>query len=368
LRVTVTYDYQTFCRQRFGGVSRYIVELGAALSASPDISPRIFAPIHLNHYLRNYPFEKVGVFVGVENKIGRGMRPVNDLLLKTLNRLAPAHVIHQTYYSEFEAPRGSAVVVTVHDMTHELFPKMWSRFDRTPIFKRRAVERADHVICVSHSTKKDLMEICGVPASKITVTHLGYSRMDGAEAGGAPSEAPYILYVGSRSGYKNFNALLAAFASSSLLRKDFRIVAFGGGPFSAEETEVMRKHGLSPEQVKMVTGNDAALGAAYKNAAMLVYPSLYEGFGLPPLEAMSMGCPVVSSGAGPMPEVAGGAAYLFDPHNVEAIKSAMERVAYDTNERDALVERGLARSKEFSWERCAQETAAVYRKVVKSGN
>lgn len=363
--ISVTYDYQTFCRQRFGGVSRYIIELGSALSATPDISPRMFAPIHLNHYLRSYPHRKSGTFFNVENKIGRGMRPIDDLLLKAANWFMPADVIHQTYYSEFRAPKGSAVVVTVHDMTHELFPNMWSRHDRTPFFKRRAAEQADHVICVSHSTKKDLMEICGVPEDKITVTHLGFSAMDGAESAAAPSRAPYILYVGSRGGYKNFQAFLCAFAASSSLRETFQVVAFGGGPFSAEENEFMRKFGLSAGQVHFASGDDAALGAAYRNAAMLVYPSLYEGFGLPPLEAMSMGCPVVSSNAGPMPEVAGGAAYFFDPSDVEAIRSAMERVAFDTGEREALIAKGLERSKQFSWERCAQETAEVYRRLAK---
>lgn len=366
MNITVTYDYQIFCRQRFGGISRYIVELGAALSKSSDIAPRIFAPMHLNQYLRSYPFTKRAAFIGLENKFGRGLRPINDLLLKAANSVRPSDIIHQTYYSEFEPPKGSAVVVTIHDMTHELFPKMWSRHDRTPEYKRRAVERARHVICVSHSTKRDLMKLYGVPETKITVTHLGFSKMSAAEAPPFSSEAPYILYVGSRGGYKNFDTFLAAFASSTFLKNNFNIIAFGGGALSSDEVGLLEQHRIPLRQIHMATGDDSALGAAYKNATMLVYPSLYEGFGLPPLEAMNMGCPVVASNAGPMPEVAGGAAVMVDPYDLRAVRHAMEMVADSADTRAALTQKGYARAKDFSWERCAQETAAVYRQVANS--
>lgn len=368
MRITVTYDYQTFCRQRFGGISRYFVELGAALTNCTDISPCIFAPLHLNDYLRSYRFSKKAVFVSMESRFGRGLRPINDFLLKTMNRTFRADLIHQTYYSEFKPPTGSAIVVTVHDMTHELFPQMWSRHDKTAEYKRRAVERADHVICVSHSTKRDLMSLYRVPEAKISVTHLGVSKMVVPEASPFSSEAPYILYVGGRGGYKNFRAFLVAFASSPFLKGNFKIVAFGGGPLSSGEVDLFRNHGVSLSQIRMAAGNDAILGAAYKGAAMLVYPSLYEGFGLPPLEAMSMGCPVVASNAGPMPEVAGGAAYMSDPKDVDAIRHAMETVAGSTELRAVLMRKGHARAEMFSWERCARDTALVYRRLAASLN
>lgn len=363
MQITVTYDYQIFCRQRFGGISRYFVELGAALSNSPDISTRIFAPLHLNEYLRSYPFPKAAAFVSLENRLGRALRPLNDFVLKATNYARRSDVIHQTYYSEFRSPKGSAVVVTVHDMTHELFPHMWSCHDRTPEYKRRAVERADHVICVSHCTKRDLMDLYRVPEAKITVTHLGLSKMEALDESPFSSEVPYILYVGSRGGYKNFNAFLAAFATSPFLKKNFKIVAFGGGPLSSGEADLLRDHGVPASQVRMAVGSDAVLGAAYKEATMLVYPSLYEGFGLPPLEAMSMGCPVVTSHAGPMPEIAADAAYMFDPNDVDSIRHAMETVADSANVRATLMNKGRARAKMFSWERCAQETALVYRQI-----
>ena len=367
--VNVTFDYQTFCRQRYGGVSRYIVEISKHLSDMPDISTTIFSPLHLNHYLRNYSGRKIGIFINAENKVGRAMRPVNDCLLKLSNRVRPADLIHQTYYSEFPAPKGSAVIVTVYDMTHELFPNMWSRADKTPFYKRRAVDRADHVICISESTKRDLMQICDVPESKITVTHLGFSKfpvpdrkVDHSGSLLDPNQ-PFLLFVGSRGGYKNFNRLVEAFASSKILRRDFRIVAFGGGAFSPRELSMFEKHGFRQNQIAAVSGDDAMLGEAYRNAVMLIYPSLYEGFGFPPIEAMSVGCPVAASDAGPMPEVAGGAAIHFDPHSVEAIRHSIEGIVTDTEARQTLIQKGLERARKFSWERCARETATVYRNV-----
>ena len=369
MTITVTFDYQTFCRQRYGGVSRYIVEISKHLSDLPDISTTIFSPLHLNHYLQNYSGRKIGTFINAENKVGRAMRPINDCLLKLSNRVWPADLIHQTYYSEFPAPKGSAVILTVHDMTHELFPNMWSRADKTPLYKRRAVDRADHVICVSESTKKDLMQICDVPESKITVTHLGFSqlplprqKMDHSGSLLDPNQ-PFLLFVGSRGGYKNFDRFVEAFASSKILRRDFRIVAFGGGAFSSHELSMFENHGLLQKHVAVASGDDTMLGEAYRNAAMLIYPSLYEGFGLPPVEAMSVGCPVAASNTGPMPEVAGGAAIHFDPYNAEAIRHSIEGIVTDTEARETLIQKGLERARKFSWELCAQETATVYRNV-----
>ena len=141
-------------------------------------------------------------------------------------------------------------------------------------------------------------------------------------------------------------------------------MCFGGGGFTVEETNLIQQLGLSLEHVCQISGNDASLAWHYKFASAFIYPSLYEGFGIPPLEAMSFDCPVVCSGVSSIPEVVGEAAELFDPYKPESIRMAIERVVSDDALKQTLIARGRARIKLFSWERCARETLDVYRKVL----
>ncbi|MDP9052031.1 MAG: glycosyltransferase family 4 protein, partial [Acidobacteriota bacterium] len=179
-----------------------------------------------------------------------------------------------------------------------------------------------------------------------------------------PRLRPFLLYVGSRLTYKNFERLLEAFAASPLLKNDFDLVCFGGGAFTSKEISLFQQLGLSDECCCQVSGDDATLAALYGSARAFVYPSLYEGFGIPPLEAMSFNCPVVCSGLSSIPEVVGNAAEMFDPYDPESIQKAIERVATDEVLRETLVSRGRERVKQFSWERCAKETLDVYSRVL----
>jgi glycosyltransferase involved in cell wall biosynthesis len=277
-------------------------------------------------------------------------------------------LVHETYYSDLDlGPKRAATVVTVYDMIYELFPGDFSPRDATSRMKRAAVDRADHVICISENTRADLIELFGVPAEKTTVVHLGFERLPthrGEEAP-LPERGPYLLYVGGRRGYKNFVAFLEAVSGSQILKSCFDIVAFGGGPFSAGEQERMERLGLGGGAVRQVSGDDRALGSLYEGATVLVYPSRYEGFGMPLLEAMAHGCPVVASSASSVPEVAGDAAEFFAPDCVEDMRRAIERVALCHERREALVQRGYVRLAGFSWGSCAAQTLAVYRRTLK---
>jgi glycosyltransferase involved in cell wall biosynthesis len=140
------------------------------------------------------------------------------------------------------------------------------------------------------------------------------------------------------------------------------VVAFGGGAFTPAESERVCALGLRPEQVRHMDGTDSLLHRLYHQASALVYPSLYEGFGLPPLEAMARGCPVVSSKTSSMPEVVGDAGELVDPGIPESIAAGIERVVFDSDRRQSLVRSGYERYRVFSWKRCAEETRQVYRR------
>jgi glycosyltransferase involved in cell wall biosynthesis len=274
-------------------------------------------------------------------------------------------ILHETYYSKTSvAPLGCKTVLTVFDMIHELYPDFFAKWDPTRDEKRAAVARADHIICISENTQQDLIRLLGVPAEKTTVVHLGFALTQSQAVILPEPRKPFLLFVGSRGGYKNFNSLLEAYSSRSALKNNYDLVAFGGGGFSAKEQGLIADLGLSMAQVRQMNGDDDILAELYRQATLFVYPSLYEGFGIPPLESMSFGCPVVCSNTSSIPEVVGNAAVLFDPHQSSLIADAIETVTSDKALLTNLRQRGRARVELFSWQECAKQTLEVYRKVL----
>lgn len=370
MSLRIAFDQQVFLLQEFGGISRYVCSLTEALSRSPAVEARIFAPLHYNGHLQGLP-RRLGYGWRIP-RIPKSARPVSAvsalLARRAIRRFRP-HIVHETYYSKDTfAPKGARRVITVYDMISERFPAEFAGSQFTDA-KRFAISRADHVLCISESTRRDLIELFGIAAERTSVVYLGYDEFAPSVAEGAGSPVgvglrPYLLYVGSRGGYKNFGALLRAFASSAYLRDGFSIQCFGGGPLVTEERDLLRELGLSELHVRQVGGDDAMLGAMYMGATAFVYPSLYEGFGIPPLEAMSLGCPVICSNATSIPEVVGDAGEYFDPADPEAIRDAIERVLQSNDRRRELVAKGHARRGLFSWERCASETLDVYRSIL----
>ena len=215
-----------------------------------------------------------------------------------------------------------------------------------------------------------MCEIFNYPQDRTSVVHLGYQDFSMLGAG-LPLKAdtqgkPYFLYVGERAGfkgYKNFAGMARAFAAAPSLKRDFRIVCFGGGPLTHEELGLSSALGLDDQQLIQIGGSDVQLAIAYRHAVALVYPSLYEGFGLPPLEAMSASCPVLNSATSCLPEVVGDASITFDPNDTEEMRDAMQRIAQSAELRAELVLRGHKRRQLFTWERCVAETLDLYRRL-----
>jgi glycosyltransferase involved in cell wall biosynthesis len=369
--VKIGFEHQIFALQNYGGVSRYFVELVRELNRMKGTEAKIIAPMHLNHYaakLSHRSFQGVRI-PAVPWLAPRMCMAVNRLVASSLMSRFSPDVVHSTYYHPFKRLPGSAAhVLTVYDMTHERLPAMFGDGDPTPAQKRKAVHAVDHVICISENTRRDLIDCTGVDAGKVSVVHIGYNVLAPGQrllvASPEKDAKPFLLYVGGRKGYKNFSMLLRAYASSPWLRTDFRILAFGGGSFSSEEQELISSLGLVSPQVEQMGGGDGILSRQYAEAAALVYPSLYEGFGLPPLEAMSAGCPVICSNTSSIPEVVGNAGEYFNPSDVDSVRMAIERVLQSSERREELVRAGLLKCAEYSWARCAEETFAVYRKLV----
>lgn len=365
----VAFDAQIFAEQEFGGISRYFCALATELSRLPGAEVRIIAPLHVNGYLRELDRRiEVGHYVRRLPKTGRIIKTLSGALFRPIAAMMRPDIVHETYYSPLPTYSGRVPhVLTVYDMIHEQFPGSFPSKDLVAVNKASAVHRADHIFCISENTRRDLLEIHDIPEERISVTYLGYDALEASSltAEELVGDSPYLLHVGSRQGYKNFDGLLRAYASSSWLHTNFRLVCFGGGTFSAVEKGFIAELGLSDAQVVQMGGADDRLAALYSGAAAFVYPSMYEGFGIPPLEAMSLDCPVICSNTSSIPEVVGEGGEYFAPEDTESIREALERVLQSGVRRTELVKLGQARCKLFSWERCAQETMAVYRRLTK---
>lgn len=366
----IAYDHQIFAWQEYGGISRYFYELATRVAATEGNEALIFAPNHGNLYLRDQPPAcLVGDYSPRMRKASRFVRQLNALSARAMLWRYRPDIVHETYYSAFRvAPPGTRTVLTVYDMIHEKLPRYFGRPEKLSRKKLAAVKRADHVICISEHTRRDLIELFAVPEEKTSVVHLGLALTTDRQAALPMSLVgkPYVLYVGDRGGYKNFSTLLEAFAASPTLRESFRLVCFGGGELREAELAMIGKYGLDQARVIQLRGDDALLASLYRNAGVFVYPSLYEGFGISPLEAMGFGCPVICSDRASLPEVVGDAAILVDPDRPEAIRSAMESVIDPGAARSALIAKGYERARHFSWDTCAERTLRVYRKVLGS--
>jgi glycosyltransferase involved in cell wall biosynthesis len=271
-------------------------------------------------------------------------------------------------------------LVTVHDLSFlrvpECFPPGLLRYLEAAV--PRAVRRADHVVADSHNTRRDLMELLDAPAGKISVVHSGVEARFRPMRGEGDREAldavrrkyglpeRFILSVGTVQPRKNYARLVEAFG---MLNSQFSIpncdlvVAGGRGWLYERAYERVEALGLGGRVQFLGFVDDADLPALYNLARAFAFPSLYEGFGLPPLEAMACGVPVVCSHVSSLPEVVGDAALTVDPLDVEALAAALARLLEDESLRASLAARGLARAARFTWPRAAARLLEIYESV-----
>ncbi len=344
----VLFSPDVFVTQRFGGVSRYFAELHTEL-VKLGVDARLFSGLHDNAHIP-----------GGHPALGSlPLRPRLFLSGRTFRLYAAAqraaHIVHPTYYSA-EAFGRRPHVCTFYDLIHHKYPGQF-RNDTTAERQRLWARRADRIIAISHATARDLVSVLGVPEEKISVVHLGVRIPRPRTQRRADA---YVLYVGNRGGYKNWRIVVEALRDPRL--KDLRLVCSGGGPANREEQAFLESRHMA-RRVTFVAADDVTLSRYYRGALGLVYPSLYEGFGLPPLEAMAEGVPVVAARAASIPEVVGDAALLFDPREVDDLVHALCRLL-DASVREQLERRGAERARMFSWESTARQTADVYRSLL----
>ena len=358
----VLFSHDIFSAQAYGGASRLFAELHRTLLAR-GVRSRISAGLHVNTYLAGQR-GVTGVRVrGAASSVGlrRAVRLCDDPLDRATIRSWRPAVYHLTYFPRRTAPAPVPVAVTVLDMIHELYPGQFPPDDPTSTRKRHWAHAADLVFAISEHTKRDLVALFDVPAEKVVVVHPGVAPMSPDPSFDVRPYGDYLLYVGERAiPYKNFEGLALALARSEVAR-DLSLVCFGAA-LGGQERELLDGLGLLA-QTHVVSGTDGDLAGLYAGARALVYPSRYEGFGLPPVEAMALGCPVACSRGGSLPEVVGNAALTFDAGDVDDLAGALDRIVVDEALRTDLIAAGKVRAAEFSWERAAGATVDAYRRI-----
>jgi glycosyltransferase involved in cell wall biosynthesis len=362
----ICYDYQIFAAQKYGGITRYFVEIASRIRQFPDADVRILAPLYRSKLLQEKRslLPVVGTYFSGSFARATGLcMGVGSIYSKASSRWYRPDIVHETYYLPAKTvPSASKSIITVYDLVAEQFPDPPSRPPGILPVRKAAFERADHLICISQSTRADLIRLYGVDSAKVSVIPLASSIIPSTKPP-FPIEESFFLYVGSRWGYKNFTGLMEAFRQSNLY-KSHKIVCFGGDGFTDDELQRLKNLGLPLDRFEIVAGDDHLLSRYYASALALVYPSLYEGFGIPLLEAMECNCPVLCGISSSLPEVAGDAAGYFDASDPSSIAEAMLKIANSPDGRQQLIQRGRDRVSQFSWDKCAQQTYAVYEKLL----
>jgi glycosyltransferase involved in cell wall biosynthesis len=260
-------------------------------------------------------------------------------------------------------------IVTVHDLARCCFD-----FDPETVSEKillkldiRYIKRASHIIAVSQNTKSDLVKYLNIPENKISVIYNGIDHSIFKPYNIKLLDKPYILYVGSERPRKNLSRLFESFAKLKGEFPELKLVKVGtsgrSGKYRKETMRILDSLGLTGDVIFVEYVTELDLAYYYSSANLLAYPSLYEGFGLPPLEAMACGCPVVTSNKSSLPEVVGEAGMMVNPYDTDSLAQAMRRVLTDNKLRDEMVRKGLEQSKRFTWEKAAEQTQGVYNKV-----
>ncbi|MDH4127436.1 MAG: glycosyltransferase family 4 protein [Spirochaetota bacterium] len=403
----ILFDNQIFTWQKYGGVSRYFYEImnqfyrkeidfvfpmenivnQYVLNSSfykeakqknykETKQKKSYFKTILKHFLYK-PFPGKGILLKLYGKSFPGKLLFTKHLMKIHTDIQNQYVqfflqmqefdiFHPTYYDPYflnyldEKP----FVLTVYDMIHQIFPEYFMKDDMVIKWKKSLIEKASKVIAISENTKQDIIRLFGINESKIEVIYLGNSLNPKNNDSSLSIPEKYILFVGNRSIYKNFNFFITSISSLFIKDPSLNLICVGGGPISKEEKDLFCKLKISNNVSYYPFLEDDNLVFLYKNALAFVFPSLYEGFGLPILEAFACQCPVISSNTSSLPEIAGEAAIYFDPKDDLSIKQAIEKVIYNNDLRNNLKNLGKVQLKKFSWEKTAQETLQLYQSLI----
>ena len=381
----VLIDHQIFQNQRFGGISRYFFELMEDFRKR-DLDFDLSLLYSNNEYIKGFAniqsesIDSAGYNDFLSGKEFRGKAFLYNLYKKTKPQVAPFRqqnldntigklkkgdfdVFHTTYYDDYFLDHlgGKPFVITVYDLIHQIYPEY---FPLNIIDKNyNILDKASKIIAISESTKKDLIDYYGLPAEKIEVTYLASSLQAGSETikiDDLPSK--FILFVGNRTIYKNFYFFAEILSRVMKNHPDIELVCTGS-KFSEEERTFINKLGIQ-NRVRNYFVNDAELIMLYKNAMFFAFPSMYEGFGIPILEAYENECPVLLAQNSSLEEIGGDAAHYFSSKSITSLENSLEELITNDLLRKTLVQKGKMRLQDFSWETTAEQTIEIYKEAI----
>jgi len=362
MSLKVLFDHQKFSTQKYGGISRYFANIIQSIKTSSNFEYKLGVLASNCHYIKNesQPLNILGSRITDPSVAYK----INKLYCNQLLSKNDFDIFHPTYYDPYFIEKvKKPVVVTIHDMTYERLPEYFWAHDSLTYQKRLNIERADKIIAISDTTKKDLIKYSNVDPSKIALVYHGIetdTALITAPVTGLPEN--YILFVGDRGGYKNFYLFVDAFKVLSEKYPALRVVITGGGKMGIAEIELLKRLKLQ-DKVQHVNVTDEQLNYLYKNALFFVYPSLCEGFGLPILEAFKAECPILLSDTDCFKEIGADAAFFFRKYELEDLIIQMESLIKDVDLRQELIKKGLERLKDFPIEKSIEETLSVYQSL-----
>ena len=370
----ILYDHQIFSYQKFGGISRYFCELIAKSLKNPsDFLPVPGFKYSVNTYLKDS---------GLDNTLNFSFIKANKSLYKffiyllnkrycqKLFKKGNYDILHPTFYDPYVLKNNKKpLVITVCDMTPELYPEyysgsLYSKYVSQKWIKgkKKLVENADAVITISEKTRLDLIRLYNIRnTSKIKTIYLSHNL----SLSSTPQliQEPYILFVGLRDKYKNFNNFIKGVSPILKKQKKLKVLCIGGGNFNLDEIKLLKTLEIESRIIQM-SANESQLTAAYKYAEAFIFPSEYEGFGIPILEAFAMNCPVILSNTSCFPEIAQDAGLYFNPTQPKDIEDKLNYLLNNPKLKNQLAEKGKKRLEDFSWQKCWQETNDLYKKIL----
>lgn len=374
--ISVSFDNDIFQLQKYGGIRLYYEQLNSSLSLSHSLKLR-----HSNSFIPSCVFPPPSFSI---NSFSQNILSYLSLAYSFVFPLLPSFsptcfkIYHATYYrNPFLGLSSNPVVITIHDMIHELYsqyfePEYQPSIRRYIHAKRRCIFAADSIVTVSRSTRNDLLSCYPqLDPARIIVVHHGCDHIPLCSSSPtalrpsfSPNYSKYILFVGSRRHYKGFYDLLSAFSEFTRLYSEYALVCVGV-PFSMEEKSILDSLSLLGK-VFTVSADNFELPTLYRFAEVFVYPSWYEGFGLPILEAMRLRCPVLCSDIPSSREIAASHAYFFQPRNTsDLLTQVCSLVNLSPESKDRLTSSALAYTSHFSWKKTAELTAKVYHALLK---
>ena len=362
----ILFDHQKFTTQQYGGISRYFANIIQQIKQSKDFTCEIGLTYSQNHYLKPN-FSELDNYLTTllsSKRLAQKLYDINEAYSKYLVGQNDFDIFHPTYYDSYFLPKlKKPMVTTIHDMTYEKLPEYFWAQDPLTHDKRLNTERADAIIAISETTKNDLLEYHDVDENKISVIYHGID-LDTLLIYEPVKNLPenYLLYVGDRSGYKNFYLFIDAFKMLSEKYTDINLVLTGGGKLGIADQELFYRLKLS-ERVTHINVTDGQLNFLYQNALLFVYPSLHEGFGLPILEAFKASCPILLSNTPCFKEIAADAVDYFEPYSVDDLFYKIESFLTDSTKKFSLIKKGNIRLQNFPLDESIRKTLDLYRSL-----